>query len=308
MPVSRIATVAVPDGATVPNAWSQPIFGSDHWSAYCASDGAASAARLVSKSTRVTDGSARSASSAARYEAAGSSIACIRSWGIASTSVAPADARTAAWSAAETPLANVTMNGTGGSTGAGVGVGSGAAVGAAVGSAVGAAVGSTIGAGVGSGVGTAVGSGVGAGVAVGSGVGVAVGSGVGVAAGSGVGVAAGSGVGVAAGSGVGVAAGSGVGVAAGSGVGVGLGLGVAEGSTVGAGDADGSAEGSTAAAGIGANSETTMRVAWIAARIRRRWCDTRNDDMTTPPLGDTGAHVTSGMGLRHRGDERTKNR
>src|SRR5215210_3059270 len=53
-PVSRTATTAEPAGLTEPNTWSQPIFASDHWSAYDVSLGVDSALRLRSSSTDAT--------------------------------------------------------------------------------------------------------------------------------------------------------------------------------------------------------------------------------------------------------------
>ncbi len=87
---------------------SQPIFGRAHWSAYDGSSGVPSATRSRSRLTLVTDGSARSESATDDAVSPGKDTACIRSCGMASTSTAPASARTAAWSAADVPAAKVT--------------------------------------------------------------------------------------------------------------------------------------------------------------------------------------------------------
>src|SRR5438034_1360356 len=106
-PVSRTATTEVPVVATVPYAWSQPIFGSDHWSGYETSSGVASAARLRSSSTEATDESARRAATAASE----AWTACILRTAIESRSVAPAAASAAACSAGDVPGTDATMYG-----------------------------------------------------------------------------------------------------------------------------------------------------------------------------------------------------
>src|SRR4029079_7321773 len=115
------------------------------------SEGSASVARLRSGSTRATRASALSVARAVGP----ASTARIRRAAIVSVVVARAAATAAAWSAAETPDANVTMYGL---VGSGVVVGVASGVGSGVGSGAGAVVGSGAGAGVASGVGSAVGS------------------------------------------------------------------------------------------------------------------------------------------------------
>src|SRR3954447_17611064 len=103
-PVSRIATVALPAGLTVPYSWSQPMRWSDHCDVYPGSLTVALTLRTLSASTSATD---ESPFSAATAESEATTV-CRRSGATLDTSVAPAAARADAWSASEVPAANVT--------------------------------------------------------------------------------------------------------------------------------------------------------------------------------------------------------
>ena len=148
-PVSRIATVAVPVGRPWACNASQPMRGSDHWSANRGSPGAASTSRLRSRSTLSTAGSAASAAASHDADDPSSSTIAIRRSGIEVTSTAPTAPSAADCSAALAALPKVTMQradwAAPGAAGSGVGDASGAEPGSGVGDASGAGPGAGVG-------------------------------------------------------------------------------------------------------------------------------------------------------------------
>src|SRR4051812_10092149 len=85
--------------------------GSDHWSAYRASSGAAAVSRGRSASIDSTLLLAFRAATSAACVAAGNVSAYIESTGVASPGMPPAATISARWLASETPSANETMYG-----------------------------------------------------------------------------------------------------------------------------------------------------------------------------------------------------
>jgi hypothetical protein len=127
-PVSRTATVALPEGVTEPYAVSQPIRGSCHWSAYRGSFGIVAVSRLWSRSTRTTSASAWSDATVACSSACDTLAECMKSGAIAPVSTAPAAVISASCCVCDVPLANVTMYGTNGPEGGALVVVGGAVV------------------------------------------------------------------------------------------------------------------------------------------------------------------------------------
>src|SRR6266550_2113936 len=109
-PVSRTAIVEMPEIVVEPYAWSHPICGSAHWSAYEGSFGVASASRVRSRSTDCTRGSARYSAREAATVAASTSTTCRRRAGIDETSVPPPAAIASAMSVSVNPATVCTMS------------------------------------------------------------------------------------------------------------------------------------------------------------------------------------------------------
>src|SRR4051812_20950671 len=111
-PVSRTATVALEPGLIVPKTLSQPICGSDHWSAYRGSFGAVALSRDRSPVTEATSGFAASVCASAESSPTGKLREYMCRTEIALPAVPFAAAMSSCCCASETPLLKVTMYGT----------------------------------------------------------------------------------------------------------------------------------------------------------------------------------------------------
>src|SRR4051795_10367156 len=111
-PVSRTATVALEPGLIVPKTLSQPVCGSDHWSAYRGSFGAVAVSRERSAVTEATSGFAASVCASDESSPTGKLREYMCRTEIASPAVPFAAAISSCCCASETPLLKVTMYGT----------------------------------------------------------------------------------------------------------------------------------------------------------------------------------------------------